>query len=35
MYTAKGEGKGRYSIFSDRMRMSVVKAHARSETGAS
>jgi diguanylate cyclase (GGDEF)-like protein len=35
MYTAKGEGKGRYSIFSDRMRMSVVKAPARSETGGS
>jgi diguanylate cyclase (GGDEF)-like protein len=35
MYTAKGEGKGRYAIFSDRMRMSVVKAPARSETGTS
>jgi diguanylate cyclase (GGDEF)-like protein len=35
MYTAKGEGKGRYAIFSDRMRMSVVKAPARSETGGS
>jgi diguanylate cyclase (GGDEF)-like protein len=35
MYTAKGEGKGRYAIFGDRMRMSVVKAPARSESGAS
>jgi diguanylate cyclase (GGDEF)-like protein len=30
MYTAKGEGKGRYAIFGDRMRMTVVKAHPRS-----
>jgi diguanylate cyclase (GGDEF)-like protein len=35
MYTAKGEGKGRYAIFSDRMRMSVVHAPARSETSTS
>ncbi len=36
MYTAKGEGKSRYAVFGDRMRMSVVKpSPARSETGAS
>jgi diguanylate cyclase (GGDEF)-like protein len=35
MYTAKGEGKGRYAIFGDRMRMSIVKAPARSETDVS
>jgi diguanylate cyclase (GGDEF)-like protein len=35
MYTAKGEGKSRYAIFGDRMRMSIVKASARPETGAS
>jgi diguanylate cyclase (GGDEF)-like protein len=35
MYTAKGEGKGRYAIFGDRMRMSLVKASERAQTGAS
>jgi diguanylate cyclase (GGDEF)-like protein len=35
MYTAKGEGKGRYAVFGDRMRMSVVKAPARPETDVS
>jgi diguanylate cyclase (GGDEF)-like protein len=35
MYTAKGEGKGRYAVFGDRMRMSLVKASERAQTGAS
>jgi diguanylate cyclase (GGDEF)-like protein len=35
MYTAKGEGKSRYAIFGDRMRMTVVKSSPRSESGAS
>jgi diguanylate cyclase (GGDEF)-like protein len=35
MYTAKGEGKSRYAVFGDRMRMSVVNSPARSESGAS
>jgi diguanylate cyclase (GGDEF)-like protein len=35
MYTAKGEGKSRYAIFGDRMRMTVVKSTPRSESGAS
>ena len=34
MYTAKGEGKSRYAVFGDRMRMSVVKAPARSESAS-
>jgi diguanylate cyclase (GGDEF)-like protein len=35
MYTAKGEGKSRYAVFGDRMRMSLVKALPRTQTGAS
>ena len=35
MYTAKGEGKGRYAIFGDRMRMSIVRVRARSATDVS
>ena len=35
MYTAKGEGKSRYAVFGDRMRMSVVRAPARSVTDVS
>ena len=35
MYTAKGEGKSRYAVFGDRMRMSVLKAPARSITDVS
>jgi diguanylate cyclase (GGDEF)-like protein len=33
MYTAKGEGKSRYAVFGERMRMSVVKSN-RTETGS-
>jgi len=33
MYTAKGEGKSRYAVYGDRMRMSVVKSPERSERG--
>ena len=35
MYTAKGEGKSRYAVFGDRMRMSVVKAPGRTASDAS
>jgi diguanylate cyclase (GGDEF)-like protein len=35
MYTAKGEGKSRYAIFGDRMRMSLVKPSERQQTDAS
>jgi diguanylate cyclase (GGDEF)-like protein len=35
MYTAKGEGKSRYAVFGDRMRMSLVKSSQRTETDAS
>jgi diguanylate cyclase (GGDEF)-like protein len=35
MYTAKGEGKSRYAIFGERMRMSLVKPSERSHSDAS
>jgi diguanylate cyclase (GGDEF)-like protein len=35
MYTAKGEGKSRYAVFGDRMRMSLVKSSHRTETDVS
>jgi diguanylate cyclase (GGDEF)-like protein len=34
MYTAKGEGKGRYAVFGDRMRMSIVQDPAETGSGA-
>jgi len=35
MYTAKGEGKSRYAVYGERMRMSIVKPPARPAAGAS
>jgi diguanylate cyclase (GGDEF)-like protein len=35
MYTAKGEGKSRYAVFGERMRMSLVKPSERTQTDAS